>query len=177
MRRVALIYNPASGQHSSRRASSIENVKAVLAKAGVEADSLETHAPGSAKVLAAAAVRQGHDAVLACGGDGTVHEVLQGLVHGHDGTRPARSRDSGIRGKARHGVRGTAGRVGTQPRLNPGGSWTIVSTNRLKCRYENFSCRYLRTSKKSYVMSLLGDRGGTRGTSFVRFVPEGGTFR
>ena len=80
MRRVALIYNPASGQHSARRASSIDEVKAVLRGAGVEADSLETHAPGSAKALAVAAVRQGHDAVLACGGDGTVHEVLQGLV-------------------------------------------------------------------------------------------------
>jgi len=80
MRRVALIYNPASGQHSSRRASSIENVKAVLHKAGIEADSLETHAPGSGKALAVAAVRQGHDTVIACGGDGTVHEVLQGLV-------------------------------------------------------------------------------------------------
>ncbi|MBS1804895.1 MAG: hypothetical protein JST28_16165 [Acidobacteria bacterium] len=80
MRRVALIYNPASGQHSSRRASSIENVKTVLREAGIEADSLETHAPGSGKALAVAAVRQGHDAVLACGGDGTVHEVLQGLV-------------------------------------------------------------------------------------------------
>lgn len=80
MRRVALIYNPASGQRSARRSSSIENVKAVLRQAGVEADSLETHAPGSGKALAAAAVKQGHDTVLACGGDGTVHEVLQGLV-------------------------------------------------------------------------------------------------
>jgi YegS/Rv2252/BmrU family lipid kinase len=80
MRRVALIYNPASGQHSSRRASKIQDIKAVLLQAGIEADSLETHAPGSAKTLAVAAVRQGHDAVLACGGDGTVHEVLQGLV-------------------------------------------------------------------------------------------------
>jgi len=80
MRRVALIYNPASGQHSSRRASKIQDIKGVLLQAGIEADSLETHAPGSAKTLAVAAVRQGHDAVLACGGDGTVHEVLQGLV-------------------------------------------------------------------------------------------------
>lgn len=80
MRRVALIYNPASGQHSARGASKIENVKAVLHKAGIETNSLETHAPGSGKALAVAAVRQGHDTVLACGGDGTVHEVLQGLV-------------------------------------------------------------------------------------------------
>jgi diacylglycerol kinase (ATP) len=80
MRRVALIYNPASGQHSGRRASQVQNVIAVLRKAGIEAEGLETHAPGSAKALALAASRQGYDAVLACGGDGTVHEALQVLV-------------------------------------------------------------------------------------------------
>jgi YegS/Rv2252/BmrU family lipid kinase len=85
MRRVALIYNPASGQHSARRASYIEKALAVLGQAGVEAEALETHAPGSAKTLALAAVRQGYDAVLACGGDGTVHETIQALV----GTRVA----------------------------------------------------------------------------------------
>jgi diacylglycerol kinase (ATP) len=80
MRRVALIYNPASGQLSAGRSSHIPNVQAVLREAGIEVSSLETHAPGSAKALAVAAVRQGHDTVLACGGDGTVHEALQGLV-------------------------------------------------------------------------------------------------
>ena len=80
MRRVALIYNPASGQHSARRAAYVQNAVAVFRKAGIEADALETHAPGSAKSLALAAVRQGYDAVLACGGDGTVHEALQSLV-------------------------------------------------------------------------------------------------
>jgi diacylglycerol kinase family enzyme len=80
MRRVALIYNPASGQHSARRAAYIQKALAVFRKAGLEADALETHAPGSGKSLAIAAVRQGYDAVLACGGDGTVHEALQPLV-------------------------------------------------------------------------------------------------
>jgi YegS/Rv2252/BmrU family lipid kinase len=80
MRRVALIYNPASGQHSGRRSTYIQSALAVLREAGIEAEALETHAPGSGRSLALAAVRQGFDAVLACGGDGTVHEVLQSLV-------------------------------------------------------------------------------------------------
>jgi len=80
MRRVALIYNPASGQHSARRDSYVQKVLAILRQAGIDAEPLETHAPGSGRSLALAAVRQGFDAVLACGGDGTVHEVLQPLV-------------------------------------------------------------------------------------------------
>jgi diacylglycerol kinase (ATP) len=80
MRRAALIYNPASGQQSARRASYIRSALDVLRKAGVEADALETHAPGSAKSLAQVAIRQGYDTILACGGDGTVHETLQSVV-------------------------------------------------------------------------------------------------
>ncbi len=80
MQRVALIYNPASGQHSRRRAATVKRVLALLKKAGIETEALETDAPGSARKLARAAVRNGFDTVFACGGDGTVHEVLQSLV-------------------------------------------------------------------------------------------------
>ncbi len=80
MHRVALIYNPASGQHSWRRRAAMDKALAILHEAGVEAEALETNAPGSAGELAAEAARQGCDTIFACGGDGTVHEVLQSLV-------------------------------------------------------------------------------------------------
>jgi len=80
MHRVALIYNPASGQHSMGRHAAVEKALAVLRAAGVEAEALETTAPGSAGALAEDAMRRGCDTILACGGDGTVHEVLQSMV-------------------------------------------------------------------------------------------------
>ena len=80
MRRVALIYNPASGQYSTRRAGVVSEVLDVLREAGVEAEALETYAPGSAEALARDAVKRGCDTILAAGGDGTVHEILQCLV-------------------------------------------------------------------------------------------------
>jgi YegS/Rv2252/BmrU family lipid kinase len=80
MRRVALIYNPASGQNSTKHRAAIDKALAILRKAGVEAEALETLSAGSAGAQAEDAARRGCDTILACGGDGTVHEVLQSLV-------------------------------------------------------------------------------------------------
>jgi YegS/Rv2252/BmrU family lipid kinase len=80
MRRVALIYNPFSGQHSSRRSAQLAAALAALRQAGVEAEAVGTQASGSAGAHALAAIDRGCDTILACGGDGTVHEILQCLV-------------------------------------------------------------------------------------------------
>ena len=80
MHRVTLIYNPASGQHSANTHAAIDKALTVLRHAGVTAEARETLAPGSAGTLAEEAMRRGCDTILACGGDGTVHEILQSLV-------------------------------------------------------------------------------------------------
>jgi len=80
MQKAALIYNPVSGQHSSRRKVAIESALGVLREAGVTAEAFTTSGVGSATEQAKHAVETGFDTVIACGGDGTVHEVLQSLV-------------------------------------------------------------------------------------------------
>lgn len=80
MRRVALIYNPVSGQYSARRRAAIEKALAVFREAGITAEALETKEAGEATLHARQAASEGYDAILACGGDGTVHEIAQSLV-------------------------------------------------------------------------------------------------
>lgn len=80
MRQVALIYNPASGQHSGRRKAAIQAAFDVLQAAGIAADPFVTSGAGSATHHAQHAVSAGYDTIIACGGDGTVHEVLQSVV-------------------------------------------------------------------------------------------------
>jgi YegS/Rv2252/BmrU family lipid kinase len=80
MQRVALIYNPVSGQYSARREAAVQDALAVLRAAGVLADVFVSTTPAGATAHVEEAVRQGCDTVLACGGDGTVHAILQSLV-------------------------------------------------------------------------------------------------
>jgi diacylglycerol kinase (ATP) len=82
MRRVALIYNPVAGQRPERRAALIAEVLTVLRQAGVEVQAIATESPESAGTQAQEAMQAGYDTILACGGDGTVHEALQKLVGG-----------------------------------------------------------------------------------------------
>jgi len=80
MRRVALVDNPASGLRSSRREGTVRTALEQLEAAGIEVEHLTIDGPGSGSALAREAVARGCDSVIVCGGDGTVHEVIQALV-------------------------------------------------------------------------------------------------
>lgn len=72
---IAIIFNPQSGRGHARR-----RLNDWLARWGGEADVLEAQAPGHATELAAEAAQRGCRIVAAAGGDGTVHEVANGLL-------------------------------------------------------------------------------------------------
>jgi YegS/Rv2252/BmrU family lipid kinase len=80
IRRVALVDNPASGSLSSRRGATVQAALAALESAGIEVEHLTIDGPGSGAALAREAIGRGCDSVIVCGGDGTVHEVMQCLV-------------------------------------------------------------------------------------------------
>lgn len=74
-----LIYNPRGGQVVVRH--EIEEAAAFLSQRGWNMVCRETTAPKEATELARDAVQRGAKVVIAAGGDGTVSEVANGLVH------------------------------------------------------------------------------------------------
>lgn len=75
-----LIYNPASGRRRHRRFAEIEQAVRLLKDAGITAELAPTKGPLSAQSIARAAVKQGRGMVIACGGDGTINEIINGLA-------------------------------------------------------------------------------------------------
>jgi diacylglycerol kinase (ATP) len=80
MRKALLLYNPSSGSRQERRRCEIEAVLALLREAGITVTADVTGSAEGATQKARDAVASGCDTVFACGGDGTVHDVLQGLA-------------------------------------------------------------------------------------------------
>lgn len=77
--RIALVLNPAA--RSGRTGREAEAVAADARAAGLDATLYRTARPGDGADLARAIATSGTvDAVVAVGGDGTVHEVVEGLL-------------------------------------------------------------------------------------------------
>lgn len=77
---TTLIANPASGR--GRGCALAEEMIAALARRGLNFQVYHTHGRGHAESLAAQALAEGAQTLLALGGDGTVQEVVQALA-GH----------------------------------------------------------------------------------------------
>lgn len=80
MRKALLLYNPLSGRRCDRRVADVQSALGVLHDAGIDTTAAAIAAAGKAIGQVAEAISMGCDTVFACGGDGTIHDVLQGLV-------------------------------------------------------------------------------------------------
>ncbi|HXZ32708.1 MAG TPA: YegS/Rv2252/BmrU family lipid kinase [Terriglobales bacterium] len=80
MRKVLLLYNPLSGRRRGRRLADVQAAAAVLRSSGVAVSTSATQVAGDATGQVKQAIAEGCDAIFACGGDGTVSDVLQGLI-------------------------------------------------------------------------------------------------
>jgi diacylglycerol kinase (ATP) len=78
LKTVAVILNPASGGGAGRRQRAL--IESGLAERGVSSSIFETSASGDATSLARDLAEAGTSVVIAAGGDGTVHEVANGLL-------------------------------------------------------------------------------------------------
>lgn len=86
--KVTVILNPYANRWGAQ--TKMPAVRAALTRAGIEYDLVLTTAPGEATQQALRAAQNGVDAVVAAGGDGTVSEVVNGLIRSAKGdvTRP-----------------------------------------------------------------------------------------
>ena len=77
-KRARIIYNPSSGREAVKRV--LPDILRVYENAGYETSAFETTPePLSAKHEAARCCDAGFDLIVAAGGDGTVHEVINGI--------------------------------------------------------------------------------------------------
>ena len=82
--RICVIFNPAARGEKARRFR--RHLDEIGGKSALKA----TAAPGDARRLAAEAVAEKYDLIVAAGGDGTVNEVLNGIGDTPDGFAKAR---------------------------------------------------------------------------------------
>ncbi|MBI1738914.1 MAG: diacylglycerol kinase family lipid kinase [Acidobacteria bacterium] len=80
IRDAVIIYNPTAGRGRRRRRTQLERAQHILKQAGILTELEATTGPGSATEQARNAVADGRQLVIACGGDGTINEIVNGLA-------------------------------------------------------------------------------------------------
>jgi diacylglycerol kinase (ATP) len=87
LRNALLIHNPNAGNGGPGRRRMLDEARRILASGGIEAELVETRGPGDATEMAQRATVEGRQLVIACGGDGTLNEVVNGLAAEQNGHR------------------------------------------------------------------------------------------
>lgn len=103
MKRAVLIYNPVARRLQRRRAAKLREIEDALLSAGIAAEMRATERSLHAAELARQAVQAAPDLIIACGGDGTINEVISGMANSHipllvlpGGTANVLAKDVGI---------------------------------------------------------------------------------
>lgn len=80
MRKATILFNPNSGRGGRRRDRELDIAIGIIQSAGVHTDLTICRSSHEATIHARYAVAAGSDTVFACGGDGTIHDVIQELA-------------------------------------------------------------------------------------------------
>lgn len=79
-KRAAILYNPVA-RKLSRNQHLLQRTIEALRQQGVDAKLVPTTAPGSASLQTKRQIEAGCDLIVAAGGDGTINEVANGMLH------------------------------------------------------------------------------------------------
>lgn len=80
MRKALLLYNPVAGRKRSHRLAQVQSASAVLQSGGIETAIEATEGSEATAGQVRKAIGTGFDTIFACGGDGTIHDIVQGLA-------------------------------------------------------------------------------------------------
>jgi diacylglycerol kinase (ATP) len=87
LQNALLIHNPNAGNGGHGRRRLLDEARHIFANRGIDADLAETTGPGHATEIAARAAAENRGLVIACGGDGTLNEIVNGLAAHQNGHR------------------------------------------------------------------------------------------
>ena len=80
MRKATILFNPNSGRRGKKRDAELDHAIGVIQSAGVHIELTVCRSSQEATDNARCAVADGSDTVFACGGDGTIHDIIQALA-------------------------------------------------------------------------------------------------
>jgi len=80
MNHATILFNPNSGRRGRKRDAELNRAIGIIQSAGVRTELTVCRSSQEATDNARCAVAAGSDTVFACGGDGTIHDVIQGLA-------------------------------------------------------------------------------------------------